>query len=112
MKTNFIKENNSWKATTEVPYDEKKTLEIRTYKTFNGYLVTIANISRISEDGSLSHYINSDFHTYLFSRYYSRVTKKTVCAQHQESLRKLEAIKEQAAQHYNKKEIATESERN
>ena len=103
VQTNIYQDHyKKWVAESTVMISEERRLELslRTYKTDNGYVVSNASVSQITEDGfGKTHMMFQDFSERLLENKYGRVTEKVIREQH--GLVDLESVVGVAKKFYN-----------
>jgi hypothetical protein len=100
MDTRIEKDiRNGWKAKTYVKLADGRVLEVATYKTYNGALLTVAIAHQVTEGGFLSYTLYKDYNKRLETTT-ARCTEKAVKEQHARHLGAMDAIVSDVAAFY------------
>lgn len=89
----------AWSATTTVNMTQSYALRIRTFKNYNGDLVTLAETPKV-EKGHLIHQSDKDFSRRLATVRPQRVSATVVDNLHWEQLEKMEEVLAAVKAHY------------
>lgn len=107
IQTRIIRDKNGWDATSKVDLlgEANRLLQIRTYKTDRGFLVTYGTVHKKIDGGGLQHILGfgtpgGDYSETLVSTKPARVTEKVISAQHESVLSNLSTILAAVEAHY------------